>query len=122
MTAILLQSVTSVITKSDRCYKVRQFYYKVRQVLQSAMIITKCDRTGLHTEKRVFSVAKTAMIGEKKVHCNTVQCIEHDFEAVFTSFSVLQLELSQNNYWVFGSEIISRITAVCACVIACGRL
>ena len=23
----------------------RQFYYKVRQVLQSAMIITKCDRT-----------------------------------------------------------------------------
>ena len=36
MTAILLQSVTSVITKCDRYYKVRQFYYKVRQVLQSA--------------------------------------------------------------------------------------
>lgn len=81
---------------------------------------------GLHTKKRVFSVAKTAMIGEKKVHCNTVQCmhacIEHDFEAVITSFSVSQLELGQNNYWVFGSEIISRITVVCACVIACGRL
>ena len=47
MTAILLQSVTSVITKCDRYYKVQQFYYKVRQVLQSAMIIRKCDRTRL---------------------------------------------------------------------------
>ena len=36
-TAILLQSATSVITKCDR-------YYKVRQVLlQSATGITKCD-------------------------------------------------------------------------------
>ena len=42
-TAILLQSVTSVITKYDGYYKVRRFYYKVRQVLQSATIITKCD-------------------------------------------------------------------------------
>ena len=30
------------ITKCDKCY------YKVRQVLQSGTIITKCDRTGLH--------------------------------------------------------------------------
>ena len=30
-TAFLLQSATSVITKCDRYYKVRQFYYKVRQ-------------------------------------------------------------------------------------------
>ena len=37
-TAFLLQSATSVITKCDR-------YYKVRQVLQSATIITKCDST-----------------------------------------------------------------------------
>ena len=44
-TAILLQSVTSFITKCDRYYKVRRFYYKVRQVLQSVTIITKCDRT-----------------------------------------------------------------------------
>ena len=33
---VLLQSVISVITKCDRCYKVRQFYYKVRRLLQSA--------------------------------------------------------------------------------------
>ena len=43
------------ITKCDGCsYKVRQrflwqsvtaYYYKVRQVLQSVTIITKCDRT-----------------------------------------------------------------------------
>ena len=44
-TAFLLQSATSVITKCDRYYKVWQFYYKVRQVLQSATIITKCDST-----------------------------------------------------------------------------
>ena len=44
-TAFLLQSATSVVTKCDRYYKVRQFYYKVRQVLQSATIITKCDST-----------------------------------------------------------------------------
>ena len=42
---VLLQSATSVITKCDRYYKVWQFYYKVRQVLQSATIITKCDST-----------------------------------------------------------------------------
>ena len=49
-TAFLLQSATSVITKCDRYYKVSQFYYKVRQVLQSVTIllqsatgITKCD-------------------------------------------------------------------------------
>ena len=42
-TAFLLQNATSVITKCDRYYKVWQFYYKMRQVLQSATIITKCD-------------------------------------------------------------------------------
>ena len=37
-TAFLLQSATSVITKCDRCYKVWQFYYKVRRLLQSATV------------------------------------------------------------------------------------
>ena len=46
----LLQSATSVITKCDRYYKVWQFYYIVRQVLQSATIITKCDST--HSDKQ----------------------------------------------------------------------
>ena len=37
---VLLQSATAFfITKCDKCY------YKVRQVLQSATIITKCDST-----------------------------------------------------------------------------
>ena len=50
-TAFLLQSALSVITKCDRYYKVWQFHYKVRQVLQSATIITKCDSThGCSTE------------------------------------------------------------------------
>ena len=44
-TAILLQSTTRFITNCDRYYKVRWIYYKLRQVLQSAMIITNCDST-----------------------------------------------------------------------------
>ena len=43
--AFLLQSVTRFITNCDRYYKVRWIYYKLRQVLQSAMIITNCDST-----------------------------------------------------------------------------
>ena len=41
----LLQSATRFITNYDRYYKVRWIYYKLRQVLQSAMIITNCDST-----------------------------------------------------------------------------
>ena len=48
----VLHSAASVITKCGKYYKVKQFYYKVRQVLQSAMIITKCDRTGSSTDRR----------------------------------------------------------------------
>ena len=39
-TAFLLQSTTSVITKYNRYYKVWQFYYKVRRLLQSATVHT----------------------------------------------------------------------------------
>ena len=44
-TAFLLQTATRFITSCDRYYKVRWIYYKLRQVLQSAMIITNCDST-----------------------------------------------------------------------------
>ena len=44
-TPFLLQSATWFITNCDRYYKVRWIYYKLRQVLQSAMIITNCDST-----------------------------------------------------------------------------
>ena len=44
-TAFFLQSATRFITNCDRYYKVRWIYYKSRQVLQSAMIITNCDST-----------------------------------------------------------------------------
>ena len=44
-TAFLLQSATRFITNCDRYYKVRWIYYKLRQVLQSAMITTNCDST-----------------------------------------------------------------------------
>ena len=39
----------SLLRRATTCYyKVRQpFYFKVRQVLQTAMNITKCDRTHL---------------------------------------------------------------------------
>ena len=45
MTPFLLQSATRFIANCDRYYKVRWIYYKLRQVLQSAMIITNCDST-----------------------------------------------------------------------------
>ena len=44
-TAFLLQSATRFITNCDGYYKVRWIYYKSRQLLQSAMIITNCDST-----------------------------------------------------------------------------
>ena len=44
-TAFLLQSATRFIANCDRYYKVRWIYYKSRQALQSAMIITNCDST-----------------------------------------------------------------------------
>ena len=51
-TAFLLQSATRFITNCDRYYKVRWIYYKLRQVLQSSMIITNCDSTRV---SRIFS-------------------------------------------------------------------
>ena len=44
-TAFLLQSATRFITNCDRYYKMQWIYYKLRQVLQSAMIITNCNST-----------------------------------------------------------------------------
>ena len=44
-TAFLLQSATRFITNCDRYCKVQWIYYKLRQVLQNAMIITNCDST-----------------------------------------------------------------------------
>ena len=41
----ILQSATRFITNCDRYYKVLWIYYKLRQVLQSAMIITNFDST-----------------------------------------------------------------------------
>ena len=35
----------SFITKCNSNYKLRQFYYKMRQLLQNAMFITNCDST-----------------------------------------------------------------------------
>ena len=49
-TPFLLQSATRFITNCDRYYKVRWIYYKLRQVLQSAMIITNCDSTAASGE------------------------------------------------------------------------
>ena len=49
--AILLQNAskafyyTFFITKEDRFYKMQQFDYKIRQLLQNATVITVCVRT-----------------------------------------------------------------------------
>ena len=51
-TAFLLQSATPFIVSCDRYYKVRWIYRKLRQVLQSAMIITNWDSTSCPMKKR----------------------------------------------------------------------
>ena len=44
----------------DCYYKLRQlFYYKLRQVLQSAMIITNCDSTAVNESLDSFAKKKT---------------------------------------------------------------
>ena len=50
-TAFLLQSATRFITNCNRYYKVRWIDYKLRQVLQNAMIITNCDSTTVLVRK-----------------------------------------------------------------------
>ena len=45
---LFLQRATRFITSCHRYYKVWWIYYKLRQVLQSAMIITNCDSTAAH--------------------------------------------------------------------------
>ena len=82
-TAFLLQSATRFITNCDRYYKVRWIYYKSRQVLQSAMIITNCDSTSRthvkntrqwkSTLKQVVEVASSSkyLISQVFTKCNS---------------------------------------------------
>ena len=41
----ITKSVSFFITKCDSSYKTRQFYHKMRQLLQNTMFITKCVST-----------------------------------------------------------------------------
>ena len=61
-TAFLLQSATRFITNCDRYYKVRWICYKLRQVLQSAMIITNCDGTSPPGDYPQISAYKLARL------------------------------------------------------------
>ena len=45
LSSLLRHSATRLISSCDRYYKVGWIYYKLRQVLQSAMIITNCEST-----------------------------------------------------------------------------
>ena len=44
---VIIKIIVIVVVSIRFITKVRQFYYKVRQVLQSAVITTKCDRTDI---------------------------------------------------------------------------
>ena len=87
-TAFLLQSATSVIRKCDRYYKVWQFYYKVRQVLQSATIITKCDSTiGVWPAQCKFAL-------QLPTWSNSMQHV-----TVCCPLSFLMATLAEENFW-----------------------
>ena len=62
-TPFLIQSATRFITHCDRYYKVRWIYYKLRQVLQSAMIITNCDSTPVRAVFLFFAYTKDLFFG-----------------------------------------------------------
>ena len=68
----LLQSATRFITNCDRYYKVGWIYYKLRQVLQSAMIITNCDSTDVFTGNRGYTacVVKNSYRNALDLNCN----------------------------------------------------
>ena len=59
----LLQSATRFITNCDRYYKVRWIYYKLRQVLQSAMIITNYNSTPVRAVFLFFAYTKDLFFG-----------------------------------------------------------
>ena len=73
-TAFLLQIATQFITSCDRYYKLRWIYYKLRQVLQTAMDllqiatgITKCHD---YYKLRQYRVLVTRKRVTKKKHKN----------------------------------------------------
>ena len=80
-TIYLLQSATSVITKCDRYYKVWQFYYKVRRVLQSATIITKCDSTRRH---KLYSRIVVVILFLHDIHVNHPRPIDSTASAAWS--------------------------------------
>ena len=67
-TAFLLQSATRFITNCDRYYKVRWIYYKLRQVLQSEMIITNCDSTHASSHHENVAFADRRFISKNELH------------------------------------------------------
>ena len=56
-TVILLQIATEVYYKMPQvfCYKMRQFYYKMRLLLQNATFITNCASTPLYKPESSFA-------------------------------------------------------------------
>ena len=56
-TVILLQIATEVYYKMLQvfCYKMRQFYYKMRLLLQNATFITNCASTPLYKPESSFA-------------------------------------------------------------------
>ena len=69
VTTFLLQSATRFITNCDWYYKVRWIYYKLRQVLQSAMIITNCDRTLTAWLSQLTCAFRRSLQRMAQIHC-----------------------------------------------------
>ena len=98
-TAFLLQSATRFITNCDRYYKVRWIYYKLRQVLQSAMIITNCDSTDVSKD--------SPRTNEKKIAKSLARSLKqrflpHLFKLKFCTLN--QLICSAKLIHVFGNR------------------
>ena len=67
-TTTLLQNTTkafyytSFITKKDRFYKMQQFDYKIRQVLQNATVVTMCVRTKSYVLTTIYKTTDILLL------------------------------------------------------------
>ena len=80
-TDFLLQSATWFITNCDRYYKVRWIYYKLRQVLQSAMIVTNCDSTDVANSVQLrLSIPSRITVNISCISCDVAGTQEAPFQ------------------------------------------
>ena len=95
----IITKCDGIITNCDRYYKVRWIYYKLRQVLQSAMIITDCDSTDASKDSPRTNEKK---IAKSLARSSKQRFLPHLFKLKFCTLN--QLTCSAKLIHVFGNR------------------